>query len=109
MSKVADFYAKVSADESVRAQVEKVIGSTNVSELSDEQLQKIGEIAKGLGFDISLADAKEYLKSVEGELSDAALNAVAGGGTDNKCKGNNYTGNIQDNSNETNNIQTGNF
>ena len=57
-------------------------------ELTDDQLKEIGEIAKGLGFDITLEEAKAYLKSVEEELSDKALDAVAGGITDNgiNCK-----------------------
>ena len=80
MSKVADFYAKAMGNEDAKAKIAKVIGGKGVEELTDDQLKEIGEIAKGLGFDITLEEAKAYLKSVEEELSDKALDAVAGGG-----------------------------
>lgn len=89
MSKVADFYAKAVADKEAKAKLDKVLGGKDMDALTDAQLKEIGEIAKGLGFDITLEEAKAYLKSVEEELSDKALDAVAGGGdiSNNHCKG----------------------
>lgn len=93
MNKVAEFYAKAAADAAAKAKLDKVLGGTSLENLTDAQLQELGKIAKGMGFDITMEEAKAYLKSVGEELSDDALQEVAGGGsiTNNHCKGsNNY-------------------
>ena len=94
MNKVAEFYAKATADAAAKAKLDKVLGGASLENLTDDQLQELGKLAKGLGFDISMEEAKAYLKSVGEELSDDALKEVAGGGgsiTNNHCKGsNNY-------------------
>ena len=89
MSKVADFYQKAVADAAAKAKLDQVLGGAAIEELTDAQLQEIGKIAKELGFDITLEEAKAYLKSIGEELSDDVLSDVAGGGniTNNHCKG----------------------
>ncbi|MGP1406689.1 Nif11-like leader peptide family RiPP precursor [Selenomonas sp.] len=79
MSKMSDFYTKVVSDAGLRAKVDAVLAGKDIANLTDEELQKIGEIAKEAGFDISLDEAKEYLAAEAKELSDEALDAVAGG------------------------------
>lgn len=79
MSKMADFYAKVVADADLRAKLTEILGETEISQATDEQLVKIGEIAKEAGFEVTLEEAKAYLASEAKDLSDDALDAVAGG------------------------------
>ena len=89
MSKMSDFYTKVVSDAGLRAKVDAVLAGKDIANLTDEELQKIGEIAKGAGFDISIDEAKAYLASDAKDLSDEALDAVAGGINKGKvsCKG----------------------
>lgn len=89
MSKMSDFYAKVISDETLRSRMNEVLGGKDIADASDEDLKKIGEIAKEAGFDISIDEAKAYLASDAKDLSDEALDAVAGGINKGKvtCKG----------------------
>ncbi len=91
MSKMSDFYAKVISDESLRSKLNDALGGKDINSASDEELKKIGEIAKAAGFDITLDEAKAYLASDAKDLSDEALDAVAGGINKGKvtCKGEN--------------------
>ncbi len=84
MSTISDFYAKVMADEAAKKKITDILGNTQIENADDEQLGKIGEVAKGMGFSISVKEAKEYFNGNEEELSDESLEAVAGGvsGTD---------------------------
>ena len=77
MSKFNEFYAKVMEDDAVKTEVIKVLGDNTFEQATDDQLAKIGEIAKGAGFDFTVEDAKAFLAG--GELDDEALDAVAGG------------------------------
>lgn len=83
MDKFKEFYTQVMADDSVKAEVKKILGKTPVDEATDEQLLQLGELAKTLGLDISLKEAKAYLANEdddeEGEVSVEELQAVAGG------------------------------
>lgn len=79
MRKMADFYTKVISDEKLRAQLGDILGNREITEASDEELKKIGELAKNAGFDITLEEAKAYLHAEVKDLSDEALDAVAGG------------------------------
>ncbi len=76
---MSDFYAKVMADEAVKKQITDILGGTPIENADDEQLKKIGDIAKGMGFNISVEEAKAYFGANEEELSDESLEAVAGG------------------------------
>ena len=60
-----------------------------ITEATDEQLTKIGDIAKKNGFEVTLEEAKKYLAQGEKELSDETMDSVAGGATkgDITCKG----------------------
>lgn len=91
MSKMADFYAKVISDEKLRAQLSEILGGKELAQASDAELEKIGALAKSVGFDITLDEAKAYLASEAKDLSDEALDAVAGGVNKGKvtCKGEN--------------------
>lgn len=79
MNKIAEFYTKAMADESAKAELEAVIGGKNISELSDEELLKIGKIAEKLGFAITLDEAKSYFAGEGEEISDDELDKVSGG------------------------------
>jgi len=79
MSKMADFYAKVISEETLRGQLTSILAGKDITEASDAELEKIGEIAKAAGFEVTLAEAKEYIASDAKDLSDDALEAVAGG------------------------------
>ena len=88
-NKISEFYAKVMADENLKAKLEKILGGKEITEASDDQLKQIGDIAKELGYNFTLEDVKDFIKSGDVQLSDDALDAVAGGvnkGTV-KCKG----------------------
>ncbi|MGN0629877.1 MAG: hypothetical protein ACI4JN_00980 [Ruminococcus sp.] len=80
MSKVTDFYAKALADESAKKKLITILGDNRIEEASDEQLAKVGELAKQLGFDITIEEAKAYLSGNNAELDEEDLDAVAGGG-----------------------------
>ncbi len=99
---MSDFYAKVMADEAVKKQITDILGDTQIENADDEQLKKIGEVANGMGFSISVEEAKEYFNGNEEELSDESLEAVAGGvdgldkpgvhpDNDRECTGYNYS------------------
>ena len=77
MSKFDEFYTKVMEDDALKAAVIKVLGDKTFEKASDEQLTKIGEIAKSAGFVFTIEEAKSFLEG--GELDDDDLDAVAGG------------------------------
>lgn len=79
MSKISEFYAKALADEAARNELIVILGDKKFEEADDAQLVKIGEVAKKLGYDISLEEAKNYLTAENGELEEDDLEAVAGG------------------------------
>ncbi|MCM1328251.1 MAG: hypothetical protein NC253_02325 [Ruminococcus sp.] len=78
MSKISEFYAKAISDEGSKAKLGEILGGKKIGEASDEQLEKIGVLAKELGFEITVGEAKEYL-SGDAELDDDELDSVAGG------------------------------
>ncbi len=80
MSAMSNFYEKVLADEAVKKQITDILGETPIENAGDAELEKIGEIAKGMGFSISVEEAREYFRTNEEELSDESLEVVAGGG-----------------------------
>ena len=84
MDKFKYFYARTMADDAVRAEVKKILGKTPVEDATDKQLLQLSKLAKTLGIDISLEEAKAYLANEtddeKGELSLEELDAVAGGG-----------------------------
>ena len=79
MSKVADFYAKVIADEDLRSKAMGIIGGKNPDELGDDELGKLVEFAGEEGYVVTVAEVREYLASGVRDLSDEAMDAVAGG------------------------------
>ena len=90
MDKFKQFYAQSVADDTIGAEVKKILGKTPIEDATDDQLIKLGELAKTLGLDIALDEAKAYLaKSAddedEGEISADELQAVAGGDKSGDC------------------------
>ena len=79
MNKFHEFYTKIVADEEAAKEISAILEGKPMSAASDEQLEKIGAVAKRLGLDISLADARDFLKAEDKSLSDDDLDAVAGG------------------------------
>ena len=79
MSKVSEFYAKAISDDNAKARLGEILRGKTISEATDEQLEKIGGLAKELGFDITIEEAKNYLNADSAELDDDDLDAVAGG------------------------------
>ncbi len=88
MSKVSEFYAKVLADESAKKELIVILGECRIENASDEQLTQVGKLAKKLGYDITIEEAKAYLNGDDAELDEEDLDAVAGG------KGSSNTGSI---------------
>ena len=80
MSKFQDFYAKVLADEGAKKEISSILAGKALEAASDEQLEKIGGLAKRLGFEITVAEAREFMKKGDKKLSEDDLDAVAGGG-----------------------------
>jgi predicted ribosomally synthesized peptide with nif11-like leader len=78
-NKISEFYAKVNSDENLKAKLEKILDGKDISEASDAQLKEIGEMAKEMGYDFTIDEVKEFIASGEVQLSDDALDAVAGG------------------------------
>ena len=79
MSQIAEFYAKVIADEALRNKATELIGGKNVDELGDDELGKLVKFAVEEGYAVTVAEVKEYLASGVRDLSDEAMDAVAGG------------------------------
>ena len=79
MNKIAEFYNKVMSGEALKEKFTAIVGNVAPDKLSDEALGKLAELAKEAGFEITVAEAKEYFKPVEGEISDDDLDKVAGG------------------------------
>ncbi len=79
MSKVTEFYAKALSDEKTKSKLGEILAGKSINEADDSQLEKIGELAKELGFEITIDEAKSFLNNSDGELSDDDLEAVAGG------------------------------
>lgn len=94
MSKVSEFYAKAVADESAKKELITILGDKKFTEASDDQLAKIGELAKRLGFEITIDEAKAHLNGDHSELDEEELDAVAGGKQPGNVNCNNGVGNI---------------
>ena len=104
MSKMSEFYAKVSEDEALKQEIQAITGDKVFDELSDEQIQSVSALATRQGYEITVEDAKSFFAPDEGELSMDALDAVAGGKkdkNDTSCKGN-KSGNVTITHNDTN-------
>ena len=87
MSKAGNFFAKLAADKEAMDKLDHVLGGKEIADLTDAQKEEIGKIIKSLGFDLTAEDVKSYLESEDRELSDDALEAVAGGKFDNSKLG----------------------
>ena len=79
MSKFQDFYVKATADAEAKKELVAILDGKAINKATDAQLEKISAIAKRLGFDITVSEAKEYLTANGKELSEGDLDAVAGG------------------------------
>lgn len=77
LDKFNKFYAELSENESLRAEVEKILGENTFDNAGDEQLLKIGDIARNIGLEFDLDEVKAYF--ADSELDDEALDSVAGG------------------------------
>ena len=96
MSKVAEFYAKVIADEKLRSEAVALLGDKTPQDFTEEELANLSEFAGRNGYELTVAEIREYLAAEVKDLSDEAMDAVAGGHKykgDYSCKGNN-SGNI---------------
>jgi predicted ribosomally synthesized peptide with nif11-like leader len=82
-NKIAEFYSKVNADENLKAKFDKILDGKNITEVSDDQLKEICEMAKEMGYNFNLNEVKEFIANGDVELSEEALAAVAGGITKN--------------------------
>jgi hypothetical protein len=78
MSKMTDFYTKVMADKETAQRFEAILAGKQIQEADDAQLERIGILAKQLGFDITLEEAKAYFAQ-DKKLGENELEAVAGG------------------------------
>ena len=87
--KIAEFYAKVTSDDALKAKVEKILAGAEITDATDDQLKAIGEIAKELGYNFTIDEVKEYIAYGDVQLDEDALDNVAGGVSKgvNKCEG----------------------
>lgn len=79
MNKVVEFYQKALQDEMAKAELSAILDGKDIEAATEEDLVKIGEVAKKLGYEITVEEAKAYLNPAEHELSDEDLDTVAGG------------------------------
>ncbi len=96
MSKVAEFYAKVIADEKLRNEAVALLGDKTPQDFTEEELANLSEFSGRNGYELTVAEIREYLAAEVKDLSDEAMDAVAGGHKykgDYSCTGNN-SGNI---------------
>ena len=77
--KIAEFYAKVTSDDALKAKLEKILGGADITDASDDQLKAIGEIAKELGYNFTIDEVKDFIASGDVKLDEDALDNVAGG------------------------------
>ena len=76
MSKVADFYVKAIADEEAKKKLAEVLDGKNFDKLTDAQLKEVGDIAKDLGFDITL-DIFDWFEDKKTSIVKVIVNGVA--------------------------------
>lgn len=81
---ISKFYAAVIADTKLKSEFESILNGKDITEITDEQLEQLGKLSKKTGHEISIAEAKNFIKQGEFQLSDDDLDAVAGGA--NKCE-----------------------
>ena len=86
-NKISEFYAKVIEDETLKAKFEKILAGKDITEASDNQLKEIGEISKEMDYNFTLAEVKEFIETGDVQLSDDALDNVAGGKGEVICSG----------------------
>lgn len=81
MDKFTAFYQRITTDEALAARVTEILGDDEqIDNVTDEQLQQLSALAKEIGLDISVEEAKEYLNREDDEkLTNAELDMVAGG------------------------------
>ena len=85
--KISEFYSKVIEDNTLKEKFENVLDGKEITEATDDQLIKIGEIAKEMDYNFTLAEVKEFIESGDVQLSDDALDNVAGGKGETICRG----------------------
>ena len=61
LSKVAEFYDKVTKDAEKAKQLENILNGKNILDASDAELEKIGAMAWDMGYRITMDDAKNYI------------------------------------------------
>ena len=81
MSKMKELYLKVVADENLQQKVNKIFEAAG--EDADIAGKKLVEFAKEQGYDLTVEEIGEFFQTMseasDGKLSDAELDAVAGG------------------------------
>lgn len=85
MSQMKELFEKVSKDTTLQAKFSMIMKDTeNTGEETTKE--KLIAFAKDTGYDVTLEEMKEFFKdlsnNMEGELSDAELDMVAGGKSD---------------------------
>lgn len=81
MEKMKELYAKVAGDVDLQAKFVEIM--KNAAEAGEATNEKLISFAREAGYEISFEEVREYYEALsgqkEGELSDAELDAVAGG------------------------------
>ena len=93
MSKFMEFYGRVCADDSLKAEFARIMkecgvpGSTSLGDLDERVLAALKPLALRAGFNFGTDEALAYFsKKEEDALSDFELEAVAGGSKDPKVE-----------------------
>lgn len=79
MSAFTEFYTKVMEHSDTKKELETILDGQRMEEIGDDKLRKIGAIAKRLGYEITLEEAKSYFQGDDVLLDEEDLDAVAGG------------------------------
>lgn len=81
MDKMKELYAKVAGDSALQAKFAEIM--KEAAEAGEETKEKLTNFAKEAGFEVIREEMEEFFKKLgekpAGELSDAELDAVAGG------------------------------
>ncbi len=84
MEKMKELYAKVAGDPALQAKFAAII--KEAAEAGEATKEKLAVFAKDTGYEVTPEESREYFKSLadqaaqkDGVLSDAELDAVAGG------------------------------
>ena len=82
MEKLELFYDKLMIDDALAEKFDKILGDTAIENVNTIQIQQVVELAKEVGIELSAADIRDYIETVNNDseiLTDDQLDMVAAG------------------------------